>query len=37
MFLQFRRISARKKKMIRVKMMDINEALHNMGHMGEAL
>jgi hypothetical protein len=29
-------ISARKKKKDRVKMMDINEAHHNMGYMGEA-
>jgi hypothetical protein len=29
-------MSARKKNKVRVKTMDINEAHHNMGHMGEA-
>jgi hypothetical protein len=29
-------ISARKKKKVSVMTMDINEARHNMGHMGEA-
>jgi hypothetical protein len=29
-------VSTRKKKKVRVKTMDINEAHHNMGHMGEA-
>jgi hypothetical protein len=28
-------ITSRKKKKVRVKMMDINEAHHNMGHLGE--
>jgi hypothetical protein len=30
-------ISTRKKKKVKVKMMDINEANHNMNHMGEAV
>jgi hypothetical protein len=30
-------ISGRREKKARVKMMDVNEAHHNMGHMGEAV